>query len=75
MGDVIRFPGNTRLDLDPDVLLKEASEHGLREVVICGFDQEGNEYHASSVSDAGEVLWILRRCEHALMQLADGEPE
>lgn len=68
--DVVRFPGITRFDLDPDVVLKEAIGK-LEGVVITGFDKEGNSYFASSYSDGGNTLWLLEICKKALLEVGD----
>jgi hypothetical protein len=75
MADVISFPGVTKLDLDPERVLRKAMEAGVTEVVIVGFDKGGNDYFASSVADAGNVIYHLRRAEHRLMRLIDDETE
>ena len=71
MTDVIRFPGITRLDLDPDRVLQEAVGK-MEGVVIVGYDKDGDEYFASSYADGGTTLWLLERCKHKLMKIGDG---
>lgn len=70
MGKVIELKLITKLDLDPDRVLSKAIGN-LTEVVVMGFDKDGNEYFASSVSDGGSVLWHIERAKHKLMQIAD----
>ena len=70
MGKVIELKLITKLDLDPDRVLSKAIGN-LSEVVVMGFDKDGNEYFASSVSDGGSVLWHIERAKHKLMQIAD----
>ena len=70
MSEIIRFPGITRFDLDPDVVLQEAIGK-LEGVVITGFDKEGNSYFASSYSDGGNALWLLEICKKALLEVGD----
>lgn len=70
MTDVVRFPGISYLDLDPDQVLQEAVGK-LDQVVICGFDKDGNQYFASSVADGGQSLWHLERAKWALMKITD----
>jgi hypothetical protein len=67
---VIRFPGITRLDLDPDQVLREAIGN-LEGVVIAGMDKEGNGYFASSYAGGGETLWLLELCKKTLLDAAD----
>jgi len=70
MTDIIKFSGISRLDLDPDRVLTEAIGQ-MDQVVICGFDKEGNQYFASSVADGGASLWHLERAKWALMKTTD----
>lgn len=75
MGDVVRFNGITKLDLPAEQILDAARERGLQGVVLCGYTEDGTEYFASSYADGGDVLWLLRRCEHRLMGVTDGLAE
>ena len=68
--NVIPFCGITRLDIDPDVVLKAAIGK-LERVVIAGMDKDGNEYFAASVADGADALWYLKRCEKTLLELGD----
>lgn len=70
MSEVVKFPGVTRLDMDPDQVLAEALDK-MDQVVICGFDKDGNQYFASSVADGGQALWHLERAKWALMKITD----
>lgn len=69
--EVLEFTGVTKLDLDPARLLESAKDADLAEVVICGVDQNGNEYFASSVADAGTAGWHLDRAKWNLMRQVD----
>jgi hypothetical protein len=66
MSNVVRFPGITRFDLDPDLILQEAMGK-LEGVVITGYDKHGNTYFASSYSDGGNAMWLLEICKKALL--------
>jgi hypothetical protein len=70
MTDVITFPGITKLDTDPDLILEQALGQ-LESVVVCGFDKDGNQYFASSVADGADALWHLERAKYALMKITD----
>ncbi len=72
MGDIVILPVITFLDLSPDRLLEQAISK-LDEVVIIGFDKEGNEYFASSKSDGGDTLWHLERAKFKLLRMVDIE--
>ena len=71
MGSVVNLPVVTRLDIDPSRVLDGAQKAGLTNVVILGYDENGDEYFASSYADGGNMLWLLRRAEHALMRITD----
>ena len=68
--NVIPFGGVTRLDIDPDNVLKNAVGK-LERVVIAGVDKDGNEYFAASMADGADALWYLKRCEKMLLELGD----
>lgn len=70
MSNVVNFTGVTRLDLDPDKVLNAAIGN-MSEVVICGYDKEGNEYFASSKGDGAQVLWHLERVKLRLLTIDD----
>lgn len=70
MGNIVQFTGITKLPLDPDLLLEEAIGK-LDEVVIIGFDKDGNEYVALSNPDAGDAIYHCERLKHKLMLTID----
>ena len=70
MDNVIPLGGITRLDIDPDQILENATGD-MESVVIIGYDKQGEEYFASSIADGGDVLWLLERCKLKLMQIVD----
>ena len=70
MGDVVRLPCITRLDLDPDMIMEEAAGK-LKTVVLLGYDKDGKEYFASSVADGGTVMWLMERVKALLLNQAD----
>lgn len=65
------FNGVTRLDLNPETVLKEAAKKGLEGVVILGYTTEGEEYFSSSYADGGTVNWMLDRCKMNLLNQVD----
>ena len=70
MGKVIPINGITRLDLPPNQIL-DAARDKLECVVVLGYDNDDQEYFATSLADGGEVLWLLERCKVALFAAAD----
>lgn len=71
MENVVDFPGITKLDLPPERIIQKAAEAGLTDVVILGYDKDGEEYFVSSVADGAEVLWLLERLKLQLLRIAD----
>ena len=74
MSNVIKFTGETLLDLDPDDILEEA-EGKLEKVMILGYTEEGEEYFASSFADGMTAVWLLERFKHLLINIVDDEDE
>lgn len=72
MTSIIQFTGITRLDLDPDQVL-ENNKGKLKGVVILGYDNEGQEYFASTYADGGDVLWLLERLKLRLLNVEVSE--
>lgn len=70
---VARLGVVTRWPSDPAASLERAAAAGLKRVVIIGTTADGDEFFDASVSDAGDVVWMLRRAEHALMKIVDGD--
>lgn len=61
----------THLDLDPQIVLRAASNKKLQDVVIMGYDADGNEYFASSMASGPNVLWLMESMKKALFEAAD----
>lgn len=68
---VVPFPGITRLDTPPEQVLGYAVEAKLTECVVIGFAEDGSFYFASSSPDGPDVLWLMERARHRLMQITD----
>ncbi len=69
--NVVEWGGITRLDLPPERVLGKALDGKLTSVVILGHTEDGAEYFASSLADAGDVLWLLERCKKLLLEVPD----
>ena len=63
--NVIRFPGATTLNLDPDEILK-ANIGTLDGFVLCGYTKEGEEFFGSTYADPATANWLLDRCKQAI---------
>lgn len=71
MGEVVEPSFITRLDIPVERILRKATEANLTTVVVMGYDANGDEYFASSVSDGGEVLWLMEKCKKRLLAVGD----
>ena len=72
MGKVIPLNNVTRLDMPADRVL-EAAIGKLEKVVVLGYDDDGDEYFASSVADGGTVLWLMERLKLKLLTVQECE--
>lgn len=70
--NVIRANIITRLDTPVETVLQGALAHGLTEVVVIGFDSDGELYTAASMADGGAMLWLLELTKKRLMDIGDG---
>lgn len=68
--NVVDFTGITRLDIDPDRVLRKAIGQ-LERCTIVGVNKDGDEFFASSVADGGTVVWDMERAKHKLMKIVD----
>jgi hypothetical protein len=69
--NVVDFTGVTRLNLDPVRVLNAAVKTELTDVVILGYDKDGDEYFCSSVADGATVLWLMERLKKLLLETPD----
>jgi hypothetical protein len=70
MGKLIPLNNITKLDIPVDRVLENAKDN-LDGVILIGYDKDGEEYFASTFADGGEVLWLLKRMETKLLQVAE----
>lgn len=59
-------------DDTPDMIL-EKYKGRLKDVVIIGFDHDGDEVFCSNVADGGTVLWMTKRVEKKLLEVPERE--
>lgn len=67
MGEIVRFHGESRLDLPVATVLDQAAERELDGAVIIGRTSEGNLYFHSSIADGADVLWLMELAKKALL--------
>jgi len=72
MTNIKSFPGITKQDWPANHLLTKAVAHELDEVVIIGFDKEGDFYFASNKKDGPTVLWWLEIARAKLLSVGMG---
>ena len=77
MSNVIRLNVVTRLDLQPDDVLKDAIGSFPGGVFVAGYDADGQIQFASSMHDGGDILWLMEVAKARLMKIAGelGEAE
>jgi len=68
MDNIIELPVITRLNLPPERVLKNALKEGMEDVVVIGYDSEGEFYFASSKADGGDVMWLLELAKKHLLE-------
>lgn len=57
----------TRLDIPVKRVLKGALAAGLTEVVVSGWDENGELWVGSSKAKKSEILWLMKKSEQFLM--------
>jgi len=65
---VIEFPGETRLDIDPEKVLKSAQESDFESVVVVGWQENGDMYLAGSSANVLETIATLDIAKAALIR-------
>lgn len=65
--NIIRFTGLTKLDIEPDTILTNATGQ-LKEVLVIGTTKDGNQYLASSSSDAKNMIWHIETAKFMIME-------
>lgn len=68
MGDVVRFTGITRLDLNPDDV-RDNIPDGMEGIVVMGYTAEGEFYFASSYADGAQLIYLAEVMKHKLMRI------
>jgi hypothetical protein len=69
--NVVMLPVITRLDLPPERILNGAIKRGMKEVIVIGYDSDGEEYFASSIADGADCVWHLERAKLKLLRMPE----
>lgn len=65
--NVALFTGITTNDFDATITLEAAARANLADVIIIGWDEEGELFFSSSMADGPEVLWLIEKAKAALL--------
>jgi hypothetical protein len=74
MTNVVKFPGETLLDLNPDDIL-DGAKGKLEKVMVIGYTEDGDEYFDSSFADGMIAVWLMERIKLLLLNIADGDED
>lgn len=64
--NVIILDVATKLDIPPDRVL-EGAKGELERCIVIGRKEDNSLYFASSITDAGKILWLLEKAKTALL--------
>lgn len=70
MSNVKIFTGVTPIDFDADVIL-QAAMGKLKNVVIIGEFEDGDEFFSSSLGSGPEIIWMIERAKLELLRTVD----
>lgn len=71
MGDVVLLNTVTTLDIPVERVLDGAKKAELQDIIIIGYDKEGEFCFASDKSDGGNALWLLETAKKQLLETID----
>lgn len=71
MGEVVAGNFITTLPIPPEKVLQAAIDRGLQEVVVVGFDNDGEFYFAGSDAGTPVNLHMLMKASYELMKTGD----
>jgi hypothetical protein len=61
------FPGVTPNRYDPKITLEAAARADLQDVIVIGWDGEGELFFSASNGDGPECLWLIEKAKAALL--------
>lgn len=68
MGNVVEFDGITKLDIPADRILAKAAKVGLTDVIVMGYDGDGEFRFFGSSASGPETLWLLELAKRKLLE-------
>jgi hypothetical protein len=68
MAEIIVLDIITKLDIPVERVIDAAKEAELQDVIVIGWDKNGDIYFASSKADGGEVLWLIEKAKKRLLE-------
>lgn len=74
MSNVIEFTGETKADIDPDIILEEAKGK-LDKVIMLGVDKDNVDFYASSSCSIPELLFHVERFKTYLIDISYREKD
>ena len=66
--NIVELPVITKLDIPSERVLHSAAKHGMDDVVVIGYDNDGEFYFASNKADGGTVIWLLELAKKKLLE-------
>lgn len=76
--NVIPFPVKSEYtygEVDPRGVLQGITDADLQTVVVMGYDQNGEEYFASSTSNGPTILWLMEKLKLKVLLASEDDEE
>jgi len=51
-----------------EAVMSQAAAAGVRELIIIGWDRDGNFWSETTLKDGGDALWLLEEAKRKLME-------
>jgi hypothetical protein len=66
MGDIVPFKKNCETNTVADII-QQIVDNGVTELTVMGYDKDGKEFFTGTISDGGEIAWLLLRLQNKLL--------
>lgn len=67
MGDILKFTGNTLVDITADELLDAAKTWNMTKCIVVGVDEDDELCFGGSTSDVPMINWLLDLAKQQLL--------